>query len=498
MKSTDKVAVIGAGPAGLAAAKSLAEVGFTPSVFDRSAEVGGMWVRGRGPAWEGMRTNLSKHTCEFSDLRHPKDTAEFPTVPEMNSYLNSYAQTFGLTDHARLSAEVTYLRQEKDRLLLAYKTPAGADTSESFDAVVVASGYFSSPGASRPSALEHFAGDVVHSSQYRDREAYRGKRVVVIGHGLSGVEIAADVCGSAESVVHLFRRPSWVIPRYLFDKEANRPIPLDLVFYRRKEAPTREVSQEERNRQRNKFFASLSKQNEIGCNDLYIDSNDDRAFPIAISDRYVELVRTGGIIPNLISDLSHCNGKRIGVTAHQEFEADVVILATGYRFELPFLDTSIKEKLEYREDDPLQAAILSNAILPNGVNGLGFVGAYKGPFWGAMELQARYLARVLRGEIPYPSDAEMEVGLAQERAIRNALPRPQFPHPNYVEMCDELAGRVGCLPKLAPEDPLASAVRSGPVVPAHFRLTGVGKDEEQARETITQLNREYFPRAIKP
>ena len=261
MRTTDKVAVIGAGPAGLAAAKSLAEVGFTPTVFDRSSEVGGMWVPGRGPAWEGMRTNLSKHTCEFSDLRHPSDTGEFPTVAEMNRYLNDYAKEFGLTDHARLGSEVTYLRQDNDRLMVASKTPGGADTAESFDAVVVASGYFSSPRTGRPSALHDFAGEIVHSSKYRDREAYRGKRVVVIGHGLSGVEIAADVCGSAESVMHLFRRPSWVIPRYLFDKEANRPIPLDLVFYRRKEAPTREISQEERNRQRNKYFASLSKQN---------------------------------------------------------------------------------------------------------------------------------------------------------------------------------------------------------------------------------------------
>jgi|GEM_PF-6388297 len=86
------VAVIRAGPAGIAAAKALAEQGLQAVVFDGKSHLGGMWqdaqAAPQGPAWEGMRTNLSEHNCCFSDHSHPSDMQDFPTVPEMGKYLS--------------------------------------------------------------------------------------------------------------------------------------------------------------------------------------------------------------------------------------------------------------------------------------------------------------------------------------------------------------------------------------------------------------------------
>jgi hypothetical protein len=116
--------------------------------------------------------------------------------------------------------------------------------------------------------------------------------------------------------------------------------------------------------------------------------------------------------------------------------------------------------------------------------GLTFIGHYRGPGFPIMELQARWIARILAGELPLPNRAAMLDGIAQEQAIRSQLPRPQFPHGDLVGLADGLAKELGAFPTLSESDPLHTKVFEGPMVPAQYRLTGPDARPDLARALI--------------
>ncbi|CAN0349691.1 unnamed protein product, partial [Phaeothamnion confervicola] len=261
------VAVIGAGPAGLVAAKCMQDARLLPTVFDRAAKVGGMWNSDASLCWGSLRTNLSRHTCQFSDLPWRNDAADFPTQRQIEAYLTEYTAKFIPKEQLFLGTEVTAVTPtEGDRWSVCWRTSSAAnssgncgdggssnsdgsslsqqDSSESsavFDHVVVASGFFSSPHAPDIPGLGDFCsgcGAVMHSSEYRSPAAFAGKRVLVLGASFSAVELAAEVAPHAAAVIHAVPRPLWVLPRYLpasaEGPESPRPafLPLDLVLYR--------------------------------------------------------------------------------------------------------------------------------------------------------------------------------------------------------------------------------------------------------------------------
>jgi dimethylaniline monooxygenase (N-oxide forming) len=442
-----------------------------------------------------MTTNLSKHSCCFSDFYHPATTPDFPGVSDVNAYLRQYAQKFKLENELRLNHRVLSLKPFENGWQVRFLDKSGKQREEQFQAVVVASGFFSTAVIPVIEGLSSFRNPVLHSSDYRSRENFAGKNVLVVGNGLSGVEISADLCGAASSVTHLIRRPAWIVPRYLNDPKALSPLPLDLVFYRRAAAGKEPVSQEEARRRRNRFLSRHSAQNELDAPELAIDPDSSEFVPVAISDRYVELFSKGAlqvVRSEGIERFRHCS---VITNEGLTLKPDVVIFATGYRFSLPFLDEDIKSKLLFEPADPLQPAILYQATCCRDLPQMAFTGTYKGPFFGAIELQARLAAALLSGRNEINNE-NYNAQIAKELEIRNGLPRPQFPRADYVGFCDSLAKELGCFPELDASDPLYQEVVSGPVIPAHYRLKGVGAKEELASSLIQDLNTCFFEKKI--
>jgi hypothetical protein len=92
------VAIIGAGPAGLATARYLYAAGFAPVLFDQSDGVGGQWrvSGGYSSMWSGMHTNTTRITTAFSDMPHPPGTPAYPCAEAIGDYLEQYADRFAL------------------------------------------------------------------------------------------------------------------------------------------------------------------------------------------------------------------------------------------------------------------------------------------------------------------------------------------------------------------------------------------------------------------
>ena len=195
-----RVAIVGAGPSGLAAAKHALEAGFETTVFEASDDLGGQWYTAapHSGVWPGMRTNTSRAMTAFSDFPAPADHALHPFAEQIHAYLRAYADRFGVTERIRLRTPVAALR------------PGWEIDGERFDGVVVASGRFRRPRFAP--GLGAFDGELLHAFDYPGAEPFRGRRVLVYGNGISGLEIASDLA-AVTPVVSAFRKPRYVIQK---------------------------------------------------------------------------------------------------------------------------------------------------------------------------------------------------------------------------------------------------------------------------------------------
>src|SRR3978361_1178731 len=110
---TTTVALIGAGPGGLVAARWLLRQGFEPTIFEQGPMLGGQWagLDGRSGVWPNMCTNSSRTVTAFSDLENATDHV-YLSNREVLDYLHRYAETFGLTSRVRLGTRVELIRRD--------------------------------------------------------------------------------------------------------------------------------------------------------------------------------------------------------------------------------------------------------------------------------------------------------------------------------------------------------------------------------------------------
>ncbi len=160
------VAVIGAGPGGLVAARWLLSQGFEPTIFEQSHMLGGQWtgLDGISGVWPTMYTNTSRILTSFSDLEHDNDLT-FPSNRDILAYLHRYADTFALTSRIRFGTRVDLLGRSDGGWLVEH-----SGMTETFERVVVASGRFQSPYVPTVLGLETFTGSAGATATYHYRE----------------------------------------------------------------------------------------------------------------------------------------------------------------------------------------------------------------------------------------------------------------------------------------------------------------------------------------
>jgi NADPH-dependent 2,4-dienoyl-CoA reductase/sulfur reductase-like enzyme len=174
--------VIGAGPAGLSVAAELARAGLPPVVLERADAVGASW-RGR---YDRLRLNTCRLTSKLPGARYPRGTALFPNRDEIVRYLEDYSEKNGLD--VRLGTNVERIDRCDSHWTL--QTSLGEHSAQQ---VVVATGYEHTPSIPEWPGRERFEGRLLHAAEYRNAEPFRGKEVLVVGPGCSGMEIAFDL-----------------------------------------------------------------------------------------------------------------------------------------------------------------------------------------------------------------------------------------------------------------------------------------------------------------
>ncbi|WP_159674712.1 flavin-containing monooxygenase [Streptomyces mexicanus] len=209
-----RTAVIGAGPAGLTCVKQALADGHDVVCYEKHPDLGGIWNPASGGAYAGVRMQSSRMSMPFSD--HPPGfDADFPTQAEVHTYLRSYATAFGLLDAVRFGHEVVRVAEDGGRWAVTTRQgAAGTEETEHVDAVLVANGELWRPRL--PASGVPPAGTgvrVLTAPEYRGGAEFAGQRVLVVGGGVSGADIAADLAPHAARVDWSVRRRALFLPR---------------------------------------------------------------------------------------------------------------------------------------------------------------------------------------------------------------------------------------------------------------------------------------------
>ena len=200
----EPVVIIGAGPAGIATAVNLAENGVRSVIIDREGQVAASW-RGR---YDRLKLDTNRWFSRLPGRPYPKGTPIFPTRDQVADYLERHAQIGGVVHRLNTAVErVDPLGDGGWQLL----TSAGHIEARH---VVVATGRANTPVIPEWPGANTFKGELLHSSLYRNSEPFAGKRVLVIGSGTSGMDIAHDLAtGGAATVWLAVRTPPNILLR---------------------------------------------------------------------------------------------------------------------------------------------------------------------------------------------------------------------------------------------------------------------------------------------
>lgn len=199
------VIVVGAGPAGLAVGACLKRAGVRSILLEQGDDVGTSWRN----HYDRLHLHTDRRHSALPFIPFAPGTPRYPSRQQVVDYLDSYARRTALD--IRFGQEVTAARRAAGQWTVS---TADGDYTSSY--LVVAAGYVREPRRPTWPGMEDFAGDVLHSSQYRNAEAFADASALVVGFGNSGGEIAIDLCERGARTTMSVRGGVNVIPRELF------------------------------------------------------------------------------------------------------------------------------------------------------------------------------------------------------------------------------------------------------------------------------------------
>ncbi|KAM7293483.1 flavin-containing monooxygenase 5 [Ixodes scapularis] len=453
-----RVAVIGAGPSGLTAAKTCLESGLDPVVFEQSDDLGGLWYFDEKVCREGqpsvMRStviNSSKELTAFSDFPAPAHFPNYMHHSMLLLYLRMYADHFGVTQRIRTRHAVRDVRPTKDhdrtgRWLVTVEDLSSSQTSRSvFDAVMVCVGHHAYPHRPPLPGLEHFRGRVQHTHAVKDCDRFKGRRLLVVGTGNSGMDVATEASLFAHKVYLSTRRGSWVLHRV-----APNGFPMDTVIQRRYYAPLpmwllNTLAERESQKLFNHDLLGLRPRHRLFQQHPTI--ND------ALANRILS-----------------------GTLGEQEdTKLDDIVLATGYEIRFPFLS----ESLVRVEDNRLALFKYVFPVRLKRPETLSFLGYIQplGAINPIAEVQARWVVQLLLGNVRLPTKEAMLEDIAQteSRQRRRYVSSPRHTiQVDYMPYTRDIARRIGADPSLGSlflrHPALWWAAVAGPQVPYLYRL----------------------------
>ncbi|MFQ5707473.1 MAG: flavin-containing monooxygenase [bacterium] len=380
---SNKYCVVGAGSSGLAAAKNLKQNNIAFDVLEKHAEVGGIWDYSSPDSSVYKSTHLisSKPLTEFTDFPMPDDYPDYPHHTQVLDYMRAYARHFGLYEAIEFNRPVQKVAPDGERWAVSL---ANGET-RSYKGVIVATGHLWQPKF--PDFPGAFNGKVLHSKEYKTADVLRDKRVLVVGAGNSGCDIAVESAQNAARTFHSVRRGYHYIPKYLFGKPADQVGEVSLRL--RTPLPVR------------RFINSLILKLLHGTPQKFgLPKPDHKLFethPIVNSQIFYYLGH-GDIIPK--PDVQELRGDRVLFKDGSEERIDVIVYATGFKIAFPFID---KKYLNWQNGRP---ELYLNIFHPEYDNLFvaGLIQPDSGQWW-LVDYQTQLIAKFIRAQEHRPRKA---------------------------------------------------------------------------------------------
>jgi putative flavoprotein involved in K+ transport len=310
--SLPAVTVIGAGPAGLAVAAALKRKGVPAVVLERGAQVGASW-RGR---YDRLHLHTTRGLSDLPGLRFPRDLGRWVPRDGVIAYLERYAELHGLD--VLPGTEVERIDRRNGGWLL--RTSRGDREATH---VIVATGYARDPFIPDWEGRARYAGELIHSSAYRNPTPYRDRAVLVVGAGNSGAEIAVDLVeGGAREVLLSVRTPPQIFPRQAIG------IPAQAIGICIRRLPRRVGDTVGVVLQR-AFVGDLSRHGMPKADRRpYSEFLERGAIPI-LDAGLIDLVKHDAV--DIVAAVESLEGAAVVLADGRRLTPDVVIAATGYR-----------------------------------------------------------------------------------------------------------------------------------------------------------------------
>ena len=417
MVKRKRVAVIGGGVSGLAAAKAFSEKGHLVTAFERSHDLGGVWELSR--SYPDVQTQSPKDLYRFTDHAMPAEYPEWPKGPQVHAYLHSYADKHDLHRLFHLNTAVVSMdRDDRQAGWTLTLERDGARWEETFDFVAVATGQFSDKNIISHPGQEDFCasgGQVIHSSEYTDSAMAEGKDVLVLGGSKSATDIAVNAAKSGAKSVHLvYRENVWRIPYFVGGINFKR-----LLYMRAQEMQFNTWGKTPVQRAVAAVFKPVVWANFRGLETLLktqlklkkwnmvpdepIEKTVSCSVPI-VTPGLFEGFEEGTITP-IRGTIERYEDRHAVLTTGDRVPCDLAVLAVGWKLGVPYLAERFRDKLIEPDGQYRVYRLAVNPDLPD----MGFVG-FNSSFCTVLsaEMIANWLVRYMDGQLKrQPTEAQM-------------------------------------------------------------------------------------------
>ena len=326
-----KVAIIGAGPSGLALAKQLVDRNIEFVIYERDSGLGGVWNcdNEHSVMYDSAHTISSKTMTQFSEFPMPGQFSEYISHRKMLQYLQSYAEQFDLLKYIHFSCSIkNIVKTARGNYQVTLDSSPGIEEIYEFEHVAIATGHASKANVPDIS-LDNFEGDVFHSAQYKEPSIFKDKNVLVIGAGNSGCDIACEAIITAKNVTLSIRRGYYFIPKFVLGMPAD-------VFG--------ETSVKLRLPMRLRQFVNqvILRLFQGNIQKIGFPKPDHRIFeshPI-VNELLVYYVRHGDI--DIADDVKDVLARSVIMKNGKKVNVDTILFATGYKPDFDFLEESLR------------------------------------------------------------------------------------------------------------------------------------------------------------
>lgn len=422
------IAIIGAGPSGLAAAKTAIQAGLNVTVFEKNTKVGGNWVfddtTGHSSVYENTHIISSKTLSSYEDFPMPDHYPDYPNHRLVQAYFEDYARHFGVMEHIRFGHTVRNAEPGPGGTWTLTVSGPDGDLTQTFTHLMVANGHHWHPRW--PSVPGTFTGKLLHSHDVkRIDDAWRGKRVVVVGAGNSAADVAVETSRIAETVFLSMRSAQWFIPKYLFG------LPSDVLALRSRWLPRRL-------RQRVLSLLLRLVQGDYARMGLPKNERPVLSHHPTVNSDLLDVIRHGRVLPK--PGLARYEGDEVVFADGSREKADILVAATGFQVRFPFFGGRFADWAD------ATAIPLYRKMMHPEYPTLYFIGLFQplGCIWPLADWQSRIAVAEIQGRYARPADLKAAIAREQANPHYDFDPAPRHAvEVDYHKFRAELISELG-------------------------------------------------------